>query len=66
LNIFQFLTPLFGNRNIAFSKNISFNKEACLLDIGARDGIVWPWCTVQNNASDVILVESEIMLKLKY
>jgi len=34
------------------------NKVA-LLDIGARDGIGWPWIAVKSNSLDVILVEPD-------
>ncbi len=53
------VSKLFSNRNVAFSKKISFNKKVCLLDIGARDGVGWPWCTAPNNALDIILVEPD-------
>ena len=59
MNILKSLGLLFDKENIAFSKNISFGKKVCLLDVGARDGIGWPWCTAQNNTLNVILVEPD-------
>ncbi|MDC0239181.1 FkbM family methyltransferase [Candidatus Thioglobus sp.] len=35
------------------------NKKVNLLDVGARDGIGWPWNTMQEDTLDVILVEPD-------
>jgi len=38
----------------------NFNSDKLsLLDIGARDGIGWPWDTVQRDMLNVILVEPD-------
>jgi FkbM family methyltransferase len=38
---------------------MDLNKKLTLLDVGARGGVGWPWCTAPNNILDVILVEPD-------
>jgi FkbM family methyltransferase len=40
-------------------KNIPINKSFSLMDIGARDGIGWPWIEMQNDNLVVTLIEPD-------
>jgi FkbM family methyltransferase len=59
MKITQYLHLFFSNKNVAFDLKISSSRNVCLLDIGARDGVGWPWNTAKNNALDIILVEPD-------
>jgi len=39
--------------------NNLFKNKLSLLDVGARDGVGWPWSGMQNDAIDIILVEPD-------
>ena len=59
MNFFQAMQSFFANRNVAFLTKISFNRRVHLLDIGARDGVGWPWKTAPDNILDIVLVEPD-------
>jgi FkbM family methyltransferase len=41
------------------SKVVSCNNKLTLLDIGARDGVEWPWDSVSRDELNIILVEPD-------
>jgi FkbM family methyltransferase len=59
MSISNFLRSFFSTKNIAFLPIVPLCRNISLLDIGARDGVGWPWCTAPNNILDVILVEPD-------
>ena len=59
MSIPNFLRSFFSTKNIAFLPIVPLCRNIRLLDIGARDGVGWPWCTAPNNILDVILVEPD-------
>ncbi len=59
MNTIQIFRKIISNKNVAFVPATLLKRNICLLDIGARDGVGWPWCTAPNNILDVILVEPD-------
>ena len=59
MNIFQSVKSFFSNKNVAFVSTVPLKRNICLLDIGARGGVGWPWNTAQSNSLDIVLVEPD-------
>lgn len=59
MNIFQSAKSFFSNKNVAFLSTMPLKRNICLLDIGARGGVGWPWNTAPKNTLDIILVEPD-------
>ena len=55
----RILDWLFQDKNVKALKNIEFNRSLCLLDVGARGGVDWPWSMFSDNELSLILVEPD-------
>ena len=55
----QVLKTLFRDKNISILPKTSLNKKLSLLDVGARDGVGYPWNTAKIENLNVILVEPD-------
>ena len=53
------LHTLFPDKNLSKFPTTSLNKKLSLLDVGARDGIGYPWNTAKSGNLNVILVEPD-------
>ena len=53
------LHTLFPDKNLSKFPTTSLNKKLSLLDVGARDGIGYPWNTEKSGNLNVILVEPD-------
>ncbi len=55
----KILHTLFADKNLAQLHNIALPRKLYVLDIGARNGLGWPWSGAKNNAINSILVEPD-------
>jgi FkbM family methyltransferase len=55
----QMLKILFPDKNLSVLPKTSLNKKLSLLDVGARDGVGYPWNTAEIENLNVILVEPD-------
>ena len=55
----QLLHKIFSDQNLASLHNIKLPRLISVLDIGARDGIGWPWNSAKPEAINSILVEPD-------
>ena len=55
----QVLKTLLREKNLSIFPKTSLNKKLPLLDVGARDGISYPWNTAKSGSLNVILVEPD-------
>ena len=53
------LHTLFPDKNLSHFPKTSLNKKLSLLDVGARDGVSYPWNTAKSGSLNVILVEPD-------
>ena len=55
----KLLNSLFIDKNLSSIPETSLIKKLSLLDVGARDGIGYPWNTAKRDSINVILVEPD-------